>query len=291
MMEIGFIGLGIMGSRMAANLLKAGYSLTVYNRSKQPVEELARQGARTAESPRAVGEWADILFTMLSTPEVVESLALDEDGFLAAMKPGTIWADCSTVNPSFSRRMSAAAQEAGVRFLDAPVAGSKAPAEMGQLTFLVGGEAADVDACRPLFAVMGQKVVHAGGVGMGISLKLIFNLLLGEMMVAFSEGLKLAEGLGLDRSAVFDALTGTAVVSPAAIGKRKKIEAADYSPEFPLQWLQKDMQMMSIAAYEQGLALPVTNLVKEIYMLAAQNGYAELDFSSIYQYLKGNLLK
>ena len=286
-MEIGFIGLGIMGSRMAANLLKAGYSLTVYNRTHQSAEALAGQGARLADSPRALAAEVDVLFTMLSTPEVIEAIALGEGGFLAALKPGTIWVDCSTVNPTFSRKLGAAAQKQGVHFLDAPVAGSKIPAEKRLLTFLVGGDPADVETCRPMFAAMGQKTIHAGVVGTGISLKLIFNMLLAQAMAALSEGLKLGEGLGLERSAILDALTGSPVVAQAVLGKRQKIESADYSPEFPLQWMQKDLQMMSIAAYEQGLALPVTNLVKEIYMQAVEGGYAEDDFSVIYPFMKG----
>jgi 3-hydroxyisobutyrate dehydrogenase/glyoxylate/succinic semialdehyde reductase len=288
MTQLGFIGLGIMGSRMAANLLKAGQPLAVYNRTPEKARALRDAGAAWADSPSALAVQADVLFTMLAIPEAVEASALGDGGFLKAMRPGTLWVDCSTVNPSFSRRMAAAASQAGVRALDAPVAGSKGPAENGQLLFLAGGDAADIEACQPYFKVMGRQVIHAGDHGAGSAFKMVFNLLLGQSMIAFAEALVLGESLGLEREMLFDSLTGAIVVAPSATGKRAKIEGGQYEADFPLQWMQKDLELVSLSAYEQKVALPVTNVVKEIYQLANRRGMGALDLSAIYAFLREN---
>jgi 3-hydroxyisobutyrate dehydrogenase/glyoxylate/succinic semialdehyde reductase len=287
-MEIGWIGLGIMGSRMAANLQKGGHALTVYNRTRAHAETLLQNGATWAETPQAVASRVDVLMTMLSTPEVVEAMALGDQGFLKAMKPGSLWVDSSTVNPSFSRRMAEEAARVGVRFMDAPVAGTKMPAENAQLTYLVGGSSADLESIRPMLEKMSQKIIHAGSVGMGASLKMVYNLVLGQAMIAFAEALTLGEGLGLDRGLIFDSLGGSSMLIPVVLNKRKKIDAGDYSADFPLQWLQKDLQLMSVSGYEVGKALPVTNAAKEIYQLAVRSGLGEQDISAIYRFLAGD---
>lgn len=281
-MEIAFLGLGIMGSRMAANLVKAGYALTVWNRSASRAAGLVAQGARQAATPAQAVQDKDVVVTMLSTPAAVESTA---QTFLPAMRPGAIWMDSSTVNPSFSRRMAQQAAERGVHFIDAPVAGSKIPAANAQLIFLVGGDTADVAQVRPLMDKMGRQVVHAGGTGMGASFKMVFNVLLAQSMLAFSEALVLGEALGLTRAQLFDVLTGAAVTAPSATGKRAKIESGDYEAEFPLQWMQKDLELASLSAYERGVALPSENVAKAVYLLAARAGYAEKDLSAIYAFL------
>ena len=147
-MKIGFIGLGIMGSRMAANLQKRGYSLVVYNRTREKAEQLRSGGAVWADSPAALATQAEIIFTMLAHPEAIKQAALGMDGFLSKLAPGRLWVDCSTVNPSFSREMAVQARARGLRFLDAPVTGSKGQAALGNLAFWVGGDPADLEACR-----------------------------------------------------------------------------------------------------------------------------------------------
>jgi 3-hydroxyisobutyrate dehydrogenase/glyoxylate/succinic semialdehyde reductase len=285
-MKMAFLGLGIMGSRMAANLVKAGYELTVWNRTGSSADGLVASGARFADSPQKAAAGADVVFTMLSTPEVVEQIAAGPQGFLSAMHPGAIWIDSSTVNPSFSRRMAALAESHQVRFIDAPVAGSRGPAEKGELLFLVGGNAQDVEQIRPLLDRMGKRVVHAGGHGMGSALKMVFNLILGEVMAAYAEGLVLGEALGLSKEILFDSLIGSAVAAPMLQAKRAKIETGDFSPDFPLEWIQKDLQLAATSAYEQGLALPAVNTAKELYALAKRRGYAEQDLSALYAFLQ-----
>ena len=285
-MKIGFIGLGIMGSRMAKNLAREGYTLYVNNRSKSKAEELIKEDHVTwKDTPAEVAEEVDILFTVLSSPEVVLNLATGDKGFLYYLRKDAIWVDSSTVNPSFSRDMAAFSKERDIKFLDAPVAGSKDPAEKGKLLFLVGGEKATVDVCAPLFQVMGKKYIHAGENGKGSSLKMVFNLLLGQAMYAFSEGMNLGQSLGLDQNLLLDVLLQSPVVAPFIALKREKMEKGNYEAEFPLQWMQKDLQLASQTAYEQELALPAVNVIKEMYALAKQEGYSEKDFSAIYEFL------
>ncbi len=287
-MNIGFLGLGIMGSRMAANLIKSGSSLSVWNRSIQKTDALAAMGALSAPTLEEAVQGKDVVITMLSNPPAVEETALGPSGFLDKIQPGMIWMDCSTVNPSFSRRMAAESAKRGVHFIDAPVAGSKEPAEKGQLLFLVGGEAADVDKVRPLMEKMGRAVIHAGETGMGTSLKMVFNMLLGQSMLAFAEALVFGEALGIPRDQLFDIFHGSIVAAPSATGKRAKIEGGQYEADFPLQWMQKDLELVSVTAYEKGVALPSANVAKAVYMLAARHGFAEKDLSAIYAFLSQN---
>jgi 3-hydroxyisobutyrate dehydrogenase/glyoxylate/succinic semialdehyde reductase len=293
-MKVGFIGLGIMGSRMAGNLAKHGCELVVFNRTRHKAEALLEQGATWGETPRAVAEGVEFLFTMLAHPDAVEEMALgprgfpegtEAGGFLGGLKAGSLWIDCSTVHPSFSRQMAEEARGRQIRFLDAPVAGTKGPAAAGQLTFLVGGEALDLEACRPMLEVMGSRIVHVGGNGQGTSLKMVVNLLLAQGMLAFAEAMVLGQALGINRDRLFEILQGGPVAAPFTASKREKIEGGEYEADFPLRWLHKDLQMACIAAYEQGVALPATSLAKEAYGLAARQGMADLDFSAIYRLL------
>jgi 3-hydroxyisobutyrate dehydrogenase/glyoxylate/succinic semialdehyde reductase len=285
-MKIGFIGLGIMGSRMAANLQKAGHSLVVYNRTREKAEQLLAGGAAWAESPAALAKQVDIIFTMLAHPKAVKDAASGDDGFLANLAPGRFWVDCSTVNPSFSMEMAAQARALGIRFLDAPVTGSREPAALGKLTFWVGGEAADVEACRLLFQCMGSRVFHGGKQGMGASLKMVMNQLLGTTMAAFAEGLVLGSSLGLPIETLFEALLSGPAAAPFVAAKRGRIETGNFDDaDFLLRWLQKDLHLASVSAYETGVSLPLTNVAKEIYRFAIREGNGDKDFSAIYQFL------
>jgi 3-hydroxyisobutyrate dehydrogenase-like beta-hydroxyacid dehydrogenase len=288
-MKIGFIGLGIMGSRMAANLQKHGNSLVVFNRTRAKAKPLLGPCGTLSDSPAKLAEQVDTLFTMLAHPDAVEEAALGPDGFLNHLKPNTLWVDCSSVNPSFSKEMAAAAARRKVRFIDAPVTGSAPVASEAKLVFWVGAEAADLERVRPLLLCMGNRIVHTGGPGMGTSMKIVINLLLGNDMAAFAEAMALGEGLGLSRKTLFDSLLGMPVVAPFLASKRQKIENGNYEAEFPLRWMQKDMQLASVSAYESGVALPVTNVTKEIYRLAMRDGRDTEDFSAIYEYLSGDL--
>jgi 3-hydroxyisobutyrate dehydrogenase/glyoxylate/succinic semialdehyde reductase len=287
-MKIGFIGLGIMGSRMAANLRKHDYSLLVFNRTRGKAEPLLDRGATLADSPPKLAEQVDVLITMLAHPDAVEQAALGANGFLSHLKSNTIWIDCSSVNPSFSKKMAGAAAAGQIRFIDAPVTGSASLAADGKLTFWVGGNAVDVEAIRPLLLCMGNKIVHVGGPGMGTSMKMVINLLLGIGMAAFAEAMELGQGLGLSQQMLFDSLLSTPAVAPFLSLKREKIERGNYEAEFPLRWMQKDLHLASVSAYESGVALTVTNVTKEIYRLAMRGGHETKDFSAIYEFAMGD---
>jgi 3-hydroxyisobutyrate dehydrogenase/glyoxylate/succinic semialdehyde reductase len=286
-MKIGFIGLGIMGSRMAANLLKKGHEIVVYNRTKEKANALIAQGALWADSPAEVAKHVNILFTMLSRPDAVaETALLGKRSFLETLLPNSLWVDCSTVNPSFSKLMAGEAKARGVRFLDAPVAGSKGPAESGQLLFFVGGDKADVETARPLFEAMGKAVFHLGGHGMGSAMKMVNNIMLNAAMTAFSEAVVLGESLGIPKATMLDTLANSPVVAPFLHLKRQKIEQGTFEVEFPLQWAHKDLHLAVETAYEAGVAMPVVNAVKEVYALALRRGLGEQDFSAVYEVLR-----
>jgi 3-hydroxyisobutyrate dehydrogenase-like beta-hydroxyacid dehydrogenase len=284
-MKIGFIGLGIMGSRMAANLQKQGRAIVVFNRTRAKAEPLLGPCGTFSDSPAKVADQVDILFTMLANPDAVEEVALRANGFLNYLRPNALWVDCSSVNPSFSKKMAAAAAARQIRFVDAPVTGSAAVATEGTLVFWVGAEDADLETIRSLLLCMGNKIVHVGGHGMGTSMKMVINLLIGNAMAAFAEGMALGEGLGISRQVLFDSLLGMPAVAPFIAAKREKIEGGNYQPEFPLRWMQKDMHLASVSAYESGVAMPLTNAAKELYRLAMREGHATKDFSAIYDFL------
>ena len=284
-MKIGFIGLGIMGSRMAANLQKNGHSLVVFNRTRAKAEPLLGPCGTFSDSPAKLAEEVDILFTMLAHPDAVEEAAVGDNGFLDHLRANALWVDCSSVNPSFSKKMATEAARRHVRFVDAPVTGSAVPAAEAKLIFWVGADPADLETIRPLLLCMGNKIVHTGGHGTGASMKTVVNLLLGNAMAAFAEGMALGEGLGISRKVLFDSLLGTPAVAPFLASKREKIESANYEAEFPLRWMQKDMHLAALSAYESGVAMPITNTAKELYRLAMREGHAVQDFSAIYDYL------
>jgi 3-hydroxyisobutyrate dehydrogenase-like beta-hydroxyacid dehydrogenase len=287
-MKTGFIGLGIMGSRMAANLQKHGVSLVVFNRTRTKAEPLLGLCGTFSDSPAKLAEQVDVLFTMLAHPDAVEQAALGRNGFLEHLKANALWVDCSSVNPSFSKKMAAVAAAREVRFVDAPVTGSAPAATDAKLVFWVGADAADLEEIRSLLLCMGNRIVHAGGLGMGTSVKMVINMLLGNAMAAFAEGIALGQGLGLSQKMLFDSLLDMPAVAPFLASKREKIESGNYEAEFPLRWMQKDMHLASVSAYEAGVAMPLANVTKEIYRLAMRGGHDTEDFSAIYEFTTGD---
>ncbi|NDJ34121.1 MAG: NAD(P)-dependent oxidoreductase [Chloroflexi bacterium] len=283
MTHIGFIGLGIMGSRMAANLIDAGHTLTVHNRTAGKAAPLLEHGAQWAETPAGVAQGAEIVFTMLAHPQAVEGML----GFLPALPDNTLWVDCSTTNPSFARRMAAEASANGHRFIDAPVAGSKKQAAAGELVFICGGAQADIDEARPLFEAMGSRVAHVGEAGMGVSMKVVVNFLLASSMAAFAEGVALGQALGIPREALLRTIIGGPVAAPYLSGKQPKFESGDYSAEFPLKWMHKDLHMVAETAYEAGVPMPAAALTEQLFRAALQAGLGDEDFSAYFKHVTG----
>jgi len=284
-MQIGFIGLGIMGSRMAANLQKAGHDLLIYNRTREKAEALISEGAEWCDTPAQLAQKVDILFTMLAHPEAMGELAFGDNGYLDNMKPNAIWVDCSTVNPSFSKAMAAEAQKRQIRYVDAPVLGTKKPAREGQLVFFVGGNKEDVEILMPYFEIMGKAVNHVGDHGMGASFKMVVNLLVAQNILIFSEAVALGRALGFSREMLFDTLLDGPMAAPYLSLKRPKIEEGIYEADFPLKWMHKDLHLVTLTAYEEGVALPATNATKEVFLQAKKSGLGEKDFAAIFDYV------
>ncbi len=273
-----------MGSRMAANLLAAGYEVLVWNRTRKKAAQLEKDGARFVE-PRALAAECPVVITMLSDPQAVSQTMLGEAGVLPAIQEGSLWIDSSTVQPSFSILEGDQAQQYGVRFLDAPVAGSKAPAEKGELLFLVGGRKADYEEVYPMLKVMGREAKYMGDQGKGTAMKMAVNFMLGLSMAGFSEAAAMAQAAGISRKDVFDILLGAPVSAPFLQNKREKMESGDGAPEFPLKWMHKDMHLAALTAYELEQPMFLANTVKEMFAEAHRHGYGDGDFSTIYAHL------
>ncbi|MDQ0207705.1 3-hydroxyisobutyrate dehydrogenase-like beta-hydroxyacid dehydrogenase [Alkalicoccobacillus murimartini] len=283
---IGFIGLGIMGENMARRMLESGQDLIIHNRTKDKATALLEKGAIWADSPAEVAQKADIVFTMLTTPSVVESVIYGEQGLLSGLSNNTLWVDTSTVKPAYSEKWAKDAKDQGGRFVDAPVAGSKGPAEQGKLHFLVGGKKQDIEEITPLLEVMGQSVQHMGDVGKGSATKLAVNLTLVQSMASFAEAVSFGESVGLDRAQLADLLLMLPTTAPVLDGKRDMIVHGTFETQFPLEHAYKDLQQLSETAYESGAPLPISHAAKELFAFAKQKGLGREDFAAVYLALK-----
>jgi len=185
--------------------------------------------------------------------------------------------------------MAEHARAHGVRYLDAPVAGSKDAAAGAQLVFMIGGDAADLEVCRPLLSAMSKRIVHVGGHGLGSALKMANNLLGAVAMAAFAEGAALGEALGVPRHIIFDELLSSPMLAPVVAAKRARFERGDYEPDFSMRWMHKDLYLASVSGYEAGVSLPVVNIAKETYAQAMREGYADRDYGSIYAFFTEGL--
>lgn len=284
-MKVTFLGLGIMGSRMAANLLKNNVELTVFNRSDEPVEKLKVKGAKTADSFSDAVKDADIVFTMLSTPGVVLKVMFGENGCIRAMKKNALWVDCTTVNPSFSKESEKEARRLKIRFMDAPVAGSSPQAESASLTILAGGAKNDFDEVETLLSFMGEKVVHVGEVSKGTALKMLVNTMLGESMLIFSETVSMGEKIGFSKDFLLDTLPDLPVIAPFTKAKAKLIRDENFDARFPLEWMLKDFNLALKTAEENGLKPRMAGLARDIFHEANEKGLSRQDFAAVYQHL------
>lgn len=284
--KIGFIGLGIMGQPMAANILKGGYELMVYNRTAAKTVQLAEEGASVAASPGELAEWADVIIFMLTGPEAIDNMLYSINGILAAQLAGKTLINMSTVAPAYSRNLQQCLEAAGLTFVDAPVSGSKKPAVDGALIILAGGPQAKVKELEPLFLCMGQKVVHCGEVGHGSAMKMTVNLLLAVMMEGLCESLGLAKQLGLDPSLVLDSILS----GPLGCGlfnlKKDMLLQNDFPVQFPLKHMAKDLRFVLQTADEAGASVPSGHAVFQLYRQGAGQGIGDLDFAAVMRTLE-----
>ncbi|MBI4342281.1 MAG: NAD(P)-dependent oxidoreductase [Candidatus Omnitrophica bacterium] len=279
--RIGFLGLGTMGAPMAAHIARAGFPLTVWNRTAAKVEPLLRVGAKSGKSPAHVAAEADVVITMVSQPTDVEAVVLGPDGVLDGIKSGAVLVDMSTVSPATSRKLAGAMTTKQAEFLDAPVVGSKGPATEGTLVILAGGLPSTLERCRPVLSTMGKTIILAGGVGMGSALKLATNLMLAHLAAGFAEGLLLVQRAGLDPKRYLEVLEASTFRSPWYQTKGAGMIKREFATHFALKHMHKDLRLMGELAGEVNAALPVTQAIEALFAQSEAAGRADLDYSAI----------
>lgn len=275
-MRVAFLGLGIMGRSMAVNLVKAGHEVSVWNRT--PGKDV--EGARTAASPADAGRGAEVVWTCVSDTKAVESVLFGPEGVHESLTAGMIIMDSSTISPSATRQFGERVGTNGVQYVDAPVTGSKVGAENGTLIFIVGGEEATIEKLKPLFAATGKKIFRMGETGKGQAAKLAMNLQIALIYEGFAEALTLATKLGVDAETLLPLIEASMVRSGVVEYKAPFVLRRDFSPNFPLRLMKKDIRLALQAAKEARVKLPGLETVEEIYDMASEDGYEDLDYAA-----------
>jgi 3-hydroxyisobutyrate dehydrogenase-like beta-hydroxyacid dehydrogenase len=283
MAKCGFIGLGIMGAPMAANLVRAGHEVFEWNRTVAKCGPLVELGARQADSPAAVVAAADITFAMLADPAAAEQVVFGPEGVLGGLKAGKGYIDMSTVDEGTSGNIARAVAEAGGRFLEAPVSGTKKPAEDGTLIILTAGDRGLYDETAALLDVMGKKRLYLGEVGSAARMKLIVNMIMGGMMSSFCEGLALGAKGGLVADDILEVLAAGALANPMFAGKGALIGAGDFSPAFPLKHMQKDLRLATELGDILCQPLPSAAAANQAFIKARAAGLGDEDFCAVFK--------
>jgi len=284
--KVAVLGLGVMGVGMAANLRKAGFEVTVWNRTAAKAEAFAKDGGASAASPAEAAKGAKVVISMLSDDDASRAAWLGEHGALAGMEANAIAVESSTVSPVWIAELHAAAQKCGVRLLDAPVTGSRPQAEAGQLTFLTGGDADTVEEARPVLAAMSKQVLPLGPVGSGAQLKLINNFLCGVQVVSFAEALTWIERSGLDRTLALDFLKTAAPGSGILAGMSERMTKRTYEVNFVLDLMRKDMRYAQAAAERFGVDLSTAANAEQLFVQAQQQGLGGKDMSAVVEVVR-----
>jgi 3-hydroxyisobutyrate dehydrogenase-like beta-hydroxyacid dehydrogenase len=285
MANLGYIGLGAMGGRMAARLLAKGHSVTGFNRTRSKAHWLVDRGMRWGESPRAVAQSVDTIFVMVTDSAALEAVALGPDGFVAGLGPGRTVIDMSTVSPAVSRAIAAQVKEAGGDMVDAPVSGSIATLEQGKLSMMVGGDAAVFARVKPLLEDVGPKVTHVRGNGLAVSMKIAVNLSLAVQMLAFSEGVLLAEKSGIPRETAVEVLTHSVIASPMVQYRGPFVLGLPDEVWFSMSMMQKDMSLALEMGRDLGVPLPTTSVTNEWLTAARGAGLSDKDFAALFHLL------
>ncbi len=280
------MGLGTMGIGMARRLLGAAFPLTVYNRSREKAAPLESEGAKVAPSPREAASHSDIIISMVADDVASRALWLGEQGALAGVVRGSLFIECSTLSVGWVRELAAAAAERGCELLDAPVTGSKMHAASGELNFLVGGSAAALERARPALSAMGRSVVKVGPTGSGALLKLINNFLCGVQAASFAEALALMDRGGLDRDKAVEALLNGAPGSPLVKTVSSRAKSGDFTPNFRLRLMAKDLTYALKEASDRGLSLQTVAAALDLFNNAVATGNGDKDFSAILEQLR-----
>ena len=275
-MHVAFLGLGIMGRPMASNLVKAGHEVTVWNRTAGKAVE----GARAAASPAEAAAGAEIIWTCVSDTKAVENVLFGPQGVHESLSAGQVIIDSSTISPSATRQFAERVRAKGVEYVDAPVTGSKVGAENGTLIFIVGGEESAIEKLKPLFAATGKKFFRMGETGKGQVAKLVMNLQIALIYEGFAEALTLAAKLGVDAGTMLPLIEASMVRSGVVDYKAPFVLKRDFSPNFPLRLMRKDIRLTLAAAKEARVKLPGLETVEEIYDMATEDGHENLDYAA-----------
>ncbi|XP_052166252.1 glyoxylate/succinic semialdehyde reductase 2, chloroplastic [Oryza glaberrima] len=284
--KVGFLGLGIMGAPMASNLINAGCDVTVWNRTRSKCDPLLSLGAKYEPSPADVASSCDVTFAMLADPESAVEVACGANGAAQGMAPGKGYVDVSTVDAATSKLIGKHITSTGASFLEAPVSGSKKPAEDGLLIFLTAGDESLYNRVASLLDVMGKSRFFLGDIGKGADMKLVVNMVMGSMMVSFSEGLLLSEKVGLDPNTLVEVISQGAISAPMFSLKGPSMVKAAYPTAFPLKHQQKDLRLALALAESVSQSIPTVAAANELYKVAKSLGLADQDFSAVIEALK-----
>ena len=285
MASLGFVGLGVMGSRMVKRLLDAGHSVTGYNRTKSKAQWLLEAGMKWADTPRAVAEAGEITFSMVTNTEALEAVTGGADGILAGLGAGKIYIDVSTVSPAASREIAQRVKSKGAQMLDAPVSGSVITLEEGKLSIMAGGDREAFQRALPILEAIGPKVTHVGANGLAVSMKIATNLSLAVQMLAFSEGVLLAEKSGIARETAVEVLLNSVIASPMVKYRGPFVLKMPDEAWFDVNMMQKDLLLALEMGRQLDVPLPTTAITNEMLTAARGMGLAEKDFAILFEVL------
>src|SRR6202795_529766 len=284
--KVGLIGLGLMGRPMGMNLLKAGFPLTVWNRTASRADELVAAGAKFAQSPRELAANSELMLSIVSDPPALNEILWGQNGAMQGLQRGSIYIDSSTVSPTLARKVATACEERGVRFLDAPVTGGDWGAKKGELVFMVGGDAATLSAAEPVLRVLGKKWFHLGPHGAGQTIKLAMNLILALEVDALAEALALVTRAGIQGEKLVEVLQSSMARSGVLDIKAPNLLKGEYLASFPLRLMHKDLGLALDLANQLGVALPATAAARETYNYVKGASKEDLDYSAVMKFWK-----
>jgi 3-hydroxyisobutyrate dehydrogenase-like beta-hydroxyacid dehydrogenase len=285
MANLGFVGLGVMGSRMVKRLLDAGHAVTGYNRTKAKAQWLLDAGMKWADTPRAAAQSADIIFSMVTNTEALKAVTGGPNGILAGLGAGKIYIDMSTVSPAASRTLAVEVAAKGAHMLDAPVSGSVTTLEEGKLSIMVGGDRAACERARPILQAIGPKVTHVGANGLAVGMKIASNLSLAVQMLAFSEGVLLAEKSGIARETAVEVLLNSVIASPMVKYRGPFVLKMPDEAWFDVNMMQKDLLLALEMGRSLNVPLPTTAVTNEMLTAARGMGFADKDFAVLFETL------
>jgi 3-hydroxyisobutyrate dehydrogenase-like beta-hydroxyacid dehydrogenase len=285
MAELGYVGLGVMGGGVAKRLLDAGHTVTGWNRTRDKAQWLVDAGMRWADSPREVAERSEIVFTMVTNTAAVQAVTDGPDGILAGLEPGKVYVDMSTASPENSRALAERVSELGAHMLDAPVSGSVITLEQGKLTVMVGGDEAVFERVRPVLEAIGPKVFHVGPNGSAVTMKIATNLSLAVQMLAFSEGVLLAEKSGIPREKAVEVMLASVIASPMVAYRGSFVLEQPEEAWFDINMMQKDMNLALELGRQLNVPLPTTAVTNEMLTTARALGLEKKDFAALFDAL------